>query len=287
VRELGRGGMGVVYLAEQQNPSRLVALKVIAAGLTVGDALRRFEHEAQVLARLKHPGIAQVFEAGTGDTGDGVRPYFVMELIEGQSLTDYARARALPTRQRLELFVKVCAAVQHAHQKGVIHRDLKPGNILVDEAGRPRVLDFGVARLTGPGPGDTHATAVGQLVGTLPYMSPEQVAADPDALDTRSDVYTLGVILYQLLTGRLPYEVAGKPAREAARVITEREPARLGSVDKALRGDLETVVARALEKDRERRYSSADALADDVERYLRGDPILARPASALYQLKKF
>jgi tetratricopeptide (TPR) repeat protein/predicted Ser/Thr protein kinase len=288
LRVLGEGGMGVVYLAEQDKPRRRVALKVLKPGAATAEHLRRFEHEADVLGRLQHPNIAQIFEAGMADAGHGPQPFFAMELIAGQPLTVYARERNLGNRQRLAIMIDVCRAVQYAHTKGVIHRDLKPSNILVDEAGRPKVLDFGVARLTD---GDVHATVlgtgVGQLVGTIPYMSPEQAAADPDALDTRSDVYTLGVICYQLLAGRLPHEVKGKAPLEAVRTIREDDPTPLSAANRAFRGDLETIVATALEKDPDRRYPSAAALADDIERYLTDQPIVARPAGTIYRLRKF
>jgi tetratricopeptide (TPR) repeat protein/predicted Ser/Thr protein kinase len=288
LRVLGEGGMGVVYLAEQERPRRFVALKVMKPGTATRDRLRRFEHEANVLARLQHPGIAQIFDAGYADAGFGPQPFFVMELVEGRTLTDFARENNLRTRDRLELMVQVCQAIQHAHQKGVIHRDLKPGNILVDASGRPRVLDFGVARLTDA---DIHltmpGTSVGQLVGTLPYMSPEQVAADPAELDTRSDIYTLGVICYQLLTDRLPHDIQGKSPLEAARVIGAEEPTPLSAANPVFRGDLDTIVATALERDKTRRYQTAADLAADLTRYLRDEPIVARPPSALYQFRKF
>jgi tetratricopeptide (TPR) repeat protein/predicted Ser/Thr protein kinase len=288
VREIGRGGMGVVYEAEQPHPRRTVALKVIRAGCTSSGALRRFEHESQILARLDHPGIAQIFEAGTADTGAGPQPYFAMEYVRGRTLREYAEQGALPLRERLALLAQVCDAVHHAHQKGVIHRDLKPGNILVSDRGQPKVLDFGVARLTDS---DVQLTTLhtdaAQLVGTLPYMSPEQVTGDSRELDTRSDVYALGVVAYELLTGRLPYELSGRSIPEAVRVIREEDPTPLSSVHRVFRGDVDTIVAKALAKERQRRYASAAELAGDIRRYLNDEPILARPPSALYQLGKF
>jgi eukaryotic-like serine/threonine-protein kinase len=212
---IGEGGMGAVYKAEQRHPRRIVALKVIRAGVATPQLLRRFEQETEALGRLRHPGIAPIFEAGTADAGYGPQPYFAMELIDGPSLTEYARARKLSTRERLELMAKVCDAVHHAHQRGIIHRDLKPGNILVDESGQPKILDFGVARVTDSDNRATRETDMGQLIGTLAYMSPEQVLADPLELDTRSDVYALGVILYELLSGRLPYDVSRKLLHQA------------------------------------------------------------------------
>jgi tetratricopeptide (TPR) repeat protein/predicted Ser/Thr protein kinase len=285
---LGRGGMGVVYRAVQDNPPRPVALKVIRPDTTSADRLHRFEHEAKVLARLQHPGIAQIFEAGVADLGQGPQPFFAMELIQGRTLAQHAEDNYLTPREMLELFTRVCQAVEHAHQRGIIHRDLKPDNILVDAAGQPKVIDFGVARVTNAELHlTTQGTSVGQLVGTLRYMSPEQVKAEPDVLDTRSDVYTLGVICYELLTGRLPYELKGMPIPRAVQVISEAEPTPLSSVNKVFGGDLNTIVSKALEKDKARRYQSAAELAADVERYLAQQPIQARPPSAVYQLKLF
>jgi WD40 repeat protein len=285
VRLLGEGGMGAVYEAEQDHPRRLVALKVIRPGLVLPALLKRFTHEAEILGRLNHPGIAQIYEAGVAEDG---QPFFALELIRGVPLDEYVRLRSLVLPARLDLVARVCDAVQHAHEHGIIHRDLKPGNILVDDDGQPRVLDFGVARVTGADLlTTTERTRTGQLVGTLNYMSPEQIVADPAALDQRSDVYTLGVILFELLTGRLPYHLKDLPLPEAARVIREQEPLRAGSVDTHLRGDVETIVAKALEKDRRRRYASAAELAADIRRHLHSEPILARPPSALYHLRKF
>ncbi|UCG16916.1 MAG: serine/threonine protein kinase [Phycisphaerales bacterium] len=292
VRVIGEGGMGVVYEARQENPPRTVALKVIRAGLSGTHLLKRFQHEAQVLGQLHHHGIAHIYEAGTATlkTGSGgvvERPFLAMEFIRGEPLSRYAQKNALDTRQRLDLFTSVCDAVQHAHDQGVIHRDLKPGNILVEANGQPKVLDFGVARVTDA---DVHTvtlqTAVGQLVGTLAYMSPEQVTGDPAYLDTRSDVYALGVVLFELLTGRLPLDVGNRSIPDAVRMVREEEPTRLSSISTAFRGDLETILAKALEKDKTRRYQAASDLAADVRRYLRGEAIEARRDSALYVLRK-
>ena len=287
LRPLGQGGMGVVYEAEQDQPRRVVALKLIKPGFATAETLRRFQHESQALGRLQHPGIAQIYEASTADTGFGPQPYFAMELIRGFPLHEYSETRQLKTRERLELMAKVCDAVEHAHQRGVIHRDLKPGNILVDETGQPKIVDFGVARVTESDAQHTRQTDLGQLVGTLAYMSPEQVTGDPLALDTRSDVYSLGVILFELLAGRLPYEIDRKRLDEAVGIIREQEPARLSSVQRGYRGDIETIAAKALEKDKARRYASAADLASDIRHYLADEPIRARPASASYQLRKF
>ena len=202
LRLLGEGGMGIVYEAEQEQPRRTVALKVIKSGLGDPKLVRRFEQEALALGQLQHPGIAQIYEAGTADNGSGSQPYFAMELIRGRPLVEYANAEGLNSRQRLELTARICEAVHHAHQRGIIHRDLKPGNILVDETGQPKILDFGVARATDSDAHLIHQTDLGQLVGTLAYMSPEQVLADPMDLDTRTDVYALGVMLYELLAAQ-------------------------------------------------------------------------------------
>ncbi len=286
VRLLGTGGMGAVYEAEQDKPRRLVALKVIKSGIATPEILRRFEKEAQALGRMQHPAIAQIYEAGTADFGFGLQPYFAMEFIQGETLLDYANQHGLDKRQRLELFCRICDGVYHAHERGIIHRDLKPHNILVDATGQCKILDFGVARVTDSDAHATRQTDVGQLVGTLAYMSPEQVLADPSALDARSDVYSLGVILYELLSGRFPYTISG-PIHEAVRSIRDEEPERLSSVDRKYRGDIETIVVKALEKDKNRRYATSSELASDIRRYLADQPIAARAPSAVYQMQKF
>src|SRR6516165_771449 len=241
VRVLGEGGMATVYEAEQDEPRRTVALKVMRPGLDSADLRKRFAQEARILGRLHHTGIA-----------------------------------------------RVCDAVEHAHKQGVIHRDLKPANILVEDTGQPKVLDFGVAHATGGGLLDTTAhTRTGQILGTLSYMSPEQVAGDPQAIDARSDVYALGVMLYELLAERLPLALDHLPLPEVIRVVQEVEPSRLGSVNASYRGDVETIVGKALAKDKARRYATAGELAADIRRYLGNEPIHARPPSALYQLRKF
>ena len=286
---IATGGMGSVYMAVQEQPRRTVALKLMKRGIASRSALRRFEYESQLLARLRHPHIAEVYDAGTHDEGDGGTPYFVMEYIAGaRRLTDYAREKKLPTRRKLELFLPVCDAVHHGHTKGIIHRDLKPDNILVDSHGRVKIIDFGVARATDSDLAlTTLQTDIGQLIGTVQYMSPEQVEADPTDLDTRSDVYSLGVVLYELLTGKLPYDVKGVKIFEATRLIREQEAAKLSTIDSGLRGDIETIVLTAMAKDREHRYQSARGIRDDIEHYLRAEPITARPPSMSYQLRMF
>lgn len=289
VEQVGEGAMGVVYRAEQDHPKRQVALKLIRPGRHSRALVRRFMREATTLGRLRHPGIAQIYDAGSKRVGGVEHPYLAMEFIEGPGLREYVRARRLDVRARLRLVIRICEAVQHAHQQGVIHRDLKPDNILVEhtaEAPRPRVLDFGVARLIdADGPAATLATEAGQLMGTLPYMSPEQVEGQP--ADTRMDVYALGVILYELLTGRLPIDVRNDTLLTALKRIREEPPQPLRQLAPALRGDLEIIVATALEKDPQRRYASAGELAADLRRYLACEPIQARKAGAMYRLAMF
>ena len=288
LRVLGEGGMGTVYEAEQDHPRRRVALKLIRPGFISGAMVRRFEYEADVLGRLEHPGIARVYHAGLIESENGKQPFFAMELVRGVRLDEWVKQRNPPTKTRLELLVAICDAVHHAHTKGVIHRDLKPANILITDVGSPKVLDFGVARATDS---DVQATTLhtqsGQMVGTLPYMAPEQAAGQVRDLDTSSDVYALGVIAYELLSGRLPYALEDKPLHEAVRIICEGEPSRLSSIDRSLRGDVETIVRKALEKDRSRRYHTAGEFAADVKRYLDYEPIAARPPSTWYQLRRF
>jgi non-specific serine/threonine protein kinase/serine/threonine-protein kinase len=287
-REIASGGMGTVYEAVQDHPHRLVALKVLRHGAASRSAMKRFRHEAEILGRLRHPNIAQVYDAGTYDEGRGAQPYFAMELVKGEPLLAYAESNGLGTRERLDLIVKICDAVQYAHHKGVIHRDLKPDNVLVDDRGEPKILDFGVARATDSDiQATTIRTDIGQLIGTVPYMSPEQVTGDPTELDTRSDVYSLGVVLYELMCGRLPYDLKNRTIPDAVRVIQEDDPTPLSSVSSIHRGDVETIVAKALEKDKERRYQSPAELAADVRHFLADEPIVARPASTFYQLRKF
>jgi tetratricopeptide (TPR) repeat protein len=288
-RQIATGGMGVIYEALQEKPRRVVALKVMRSGVVSPQSLRRFELESQTLARLRHPAIAQIYEAGTHDDGTGPVPYFAMEYIpNAKPLTEYSHSKGQDVRERLGLFIQVCDAVHHGHQKGIIHRDLKPGNILVDSHGQVKVIDFGVARSTDSDLAmATMQTSAGQLVGTLQYMSPEQCEAVPEDLDIRSDVYSLGVVLYELLAGRLPYDVSRLPIYEATRVVREEPATRISAVQPIVRGDLETIVQKALEKDRDHRYQSAFDLGQDVARYLRGEPISAHPPSVVYQLQLF
>jgi serine/threonine protein kinase/formylglycine-generating enzyme required for sulfatase activity len=285
LRCLGEGGMGLVYEAEQDNPRRRVALKVIRPSLVSPGVFERFSQEAQILGRLHHPGIAQIFEAGLAEDG---RPFYAMEFIDGIPLDGFVR-HDLPHRAaRLELVARVCEAVQHAHDHGIIHRDLKPGNILIDDTGQPKVLDFGVARIQDADlQGADGRTLSGQLIGTPQYMSPEQVEGDSQAIDQRSDVYALGVILFELLSDRRPYNLEDLPLPEAVRAIRECEPPRLGTLHSALRGDVETIVGKALEKDKTRRYASAGELAADLRRHLGDEPILAQRPSAVYRVRKF
>lgn len=286
-RVLGQGGMGAVYFAEQEKPRRMVALKVIRPDRVSEATLKRFEYEAQLLASLAHPGIASVYEVGAFDFDGHETPYFAMEYIAGaKSITEFARDEGLSVRDRLVLFEKVCSAVQHGHQRGVIHRDLKPANILVDEHGEPRVIDFGVAR------GDaSHRAAVtmetdaGQIVGTLQYMSPEQCTGT--GVDVRSDVYALGAVLYQLLSGELPYDIREMSLAHAITVVTDSSVRPLSAVTPTLRGDLTVITGKALEKDTSARYQSVSEFAGDIRRSLADQPILARPMGPVGLLGKW
>jgi serine/threonine protein kinase/Tfp pilus assembly protein PilF len=289
-REINQGGMGVVYEARHVRNDQRVALKLIRPGFMTPYMLRRFEYEATVLARLDHPGIARVYYAGIFDGGAGPQPYFAMEYVEGFPLDEYLKANRnkLKLRQLVELFHATCEAVQHAHAKGIVHRDLKPDNILITGDGKPKVLDFGVARaVDADGQAVTVQSETGAIIGTVPYMAPEQIRGQVDEIEQQTDVYALGVIGYEIFADRMPYPVKGKSLPEAARIICEDEPSRLSSINKSLRGDVETIVQKALEKEKTRRYTSAGELAADVNRYLDYEPITARPPSTWYQLSKF
>jgi serine/threonine protein kinase/tetratricopeptide (TPR) repeat protein len=305
---LGEGGMGIVYEAEQASPRRRVALKVIRGGQFVDDnRVRMFQREAETLARLKHPNIGAIYESGRTEDG---HHFFAMELVQGTTLDRYMASRKDASspdelEHRLALFQLICGAVQYAHQRGVIHRDLKPSNIIVTDDGvesgvtpsasgatsvpSVKILDFGLARITEEDIAMTQITEVGVIKGTLPYMSPEQARGDVEAIDLRTDVYALGVILYEMVAGRRPYDTARAALLEAVRVICEAEPAPLSSSwsgSRKLDPDVETIVGTALEKQPDRRYPSAAALAEDIGRFLESQPILARPPSAVYQLRK-
>ena len=301
---IGKGGMGIVYLAEQSNPHREVALKIVRRGWNSESLQSRFEREIRVLGRLKHPGITHIYEAGTAETKDGPVAFFAMEYVNGKPLTEAVNATDLPLTERVELLAKVADAVQHAHTKAVIHRDLKPANILVTDtfvetsegdtsmrsrAGgpQPKILDFGVARVLEPDTVHTQVTEAGHVIGTISYMSPEQLSGDIDAVDARTDVYALGVILYELISSHLPHELRGKPIAEAARIVRDDLPAPLNAKGSTrCDRDLETIVLHAIEKDRERRYPTAAAFAEDLRRYLRNETILARPATTFDQFSK-
>ncbi|HRK31426.1 MAG TPA: serine/threonine-protein kinase, partial [Tepidisphaeraceae bacterium] len=291
LRKIGQGGMGTVYEAEQDNPRRVVALKVVRPGLMSASLLARFRQESQVLGRLRHAGIAQVYEAGTHQAGHGPQPYFVMERVAGPPLLKHAQDHGLNTHQRLELLSLICDAVHHAHQHGVIHRDLKPDNILVDDTAQPpqpKILDFGVARVIDPSIQQTTLhTSAGQIVGTVAYMSPEQATGDVVEIDIRSDVYALGVIAFQLLSGRLPHKVSVASIADSVRAIVHDEPTTLASIDRSMRGDITTIVGKALAKEKVRRYQSAAEMGADLRRHLKNEPIAAHPPSTIYQLSKF
>jgi eukaryotic-like serine/threonine-protein kinase len=314
LQRIGEGGGGAVYMAEQEEPvRRRVALKIIKPGMDTRSVIARFEAERQALAMMDHPNIARVLDAGATDTG---RPYFVMELVRGIKITDYCDKNQLDTHRRLDLFIQICQAIQHAHQKGIIHRDIKPSNILVtlhDGVPVPKVIDFGIAKATEVRLTDkTLFTAYEQIIGTPAYMSPEQAEMSGLDIDTRSDIYSLGVLLYELLTGRTPFDarkLVQHGLDEMRRTLREQEPQRPSTMVTTLqgteltttaehrqaeppklisllRGDLDWIVMKALEKDRRRRYETANGLAMDINRYLNNEPVTARPPSRLYRFQK-
>ena len=284
VRLIGEGGMGRVYEALQDKPARTVAVKVIRQGITSEKTMRRFEREAEFLGKLQHPGIAQIFVVGTYSSEYGFDvPFYVMEyLANAKPLTNYAHEQSLELHERVRLFKLVCEAVAHGHDRGIVHRDLKPGNILVDANGSPKVIDFGVARSTDSNLTlESMKTDTGQLIGTVQYMSPEQFGPDPDDLDGRADVYSLGVVLYELLSGSPPYSVKKKALHEASRVVCEEVPPPLRVVSKAIPRDISAIAERALQKDRRHRYYTAGELAADLGRFLDGKPVKAQPRGML------
>lgn len=312
VRRIGEGGMGVVYEIEQEAPRRRAAAKVIKRGMDTRQFIERFESERQTLAMMEHHAIAQVLSAGATDGG---RPYFVMEYVDGVPLLQHCDEARLTTRERLALFARVCDAIQHAHQKGVIHRDIKPSNVLAtlrDGVAEPKVIDFGVARVfTGDAASNTRITQLGQVIGTPMYMSPEQAEQRTGDIDTRSDIYSLGVLLYELLTGSTPFDetkLASSGFAEMLRIISSQQPARPstrcndndesatlsslrrmtpGQLRSTLKGDLDWIVLKCLEKDPNHRYGSTSELAADIRNYLDNRPVLAGPQSASYRLRKF
>lgn len=284
LRMLGEGGMGIVYEAQQQIPKRRVALKVIRSHAMNSKLRQRFQREADILARLNHPGIATIYESGV--SADGRTPYVAMELIDGVSITEYASQHKLGTENRVALLRDVCRAVGHAHSAGIVHRDLKPSNIIVDREGRVKVLDFGIATDTGIDH-RTMITQTGQMLGTLQYMAPEQVDQSTNESSTRTDVYAIGIIAYELLSGTHPHREHESSMYELVRSIRDDDPDLLGTLDRTFRGDLETIIAKSLAREQERRYPNGNALADDLDRYLAHKPIEARKPSSWYQLRKF
>jgi len=314
LEQVGEGGFGVVYMAQQEKPiHRKVALKIIKLGMDTKSVIARFEAERQALAMMDHPNIAKVLDAGATETG---RPYFVMELVKGMPITEYCDKNNLDTQQRLELFIDVCKAIQHAHQKGIIHRDIKPTNVMItlhDGKPVPKVIDFGIAKATYQRLTEkTVFTRYAQMIGTPEYMSPEQAEFSGLDVDTRTDIYSLGVLLYELLTGATPFDA--QELREAGyieiqRIIRETEPLKpstrlstMGNIltdvakhrhiqpdqlRKIVRGDLDWIVMKTLEKDRTRRYETASELARDIERHLIDEPVAAGPPSTVYRLRKF
>jgi serine/threonine protein kinase len=288
-RVIASGGMGTVFEALQENPRRSVAVKVIKGSDVSDMAINRLKFEAQMLARLRHPGIAEIYEAGTYEEYGTIVPFFAMEYIpNAKTITEYAKSRNLSINDRLELFTQVCDAVNFGHQQGIVHRDLKPDNILVDSHNRIRIIDFGLARATDSDLHHTNVqTEVGQIIGSLKYMSPEQFEADSRDLDTRSDVYSLGVVLYELLSGSLPYDLTTKNVYEIASIIREKQPLSLKKSGVKTAVEIDIILQKCLRKEREMRYQTAYGLRQDLCRYLSGDAIVARSPSLAYQLKVF
>ncbi|MBC7833555.1 MAG: serine/threonine protein kinase [Phycisphaerales bacterium] len=285
LRIIGSGGMGVVYEAEQSSPRRHVAVKLIRPEVASSSMLRRFEHEAEALGALSHPGIARVYESGRAALDGHPRAFIAMELVTGLSIVEHARASRLSQAERLELIAEVCDAIESAHRRGVIHRDLKPANIAIGQDGHPRILDFGVARLSGDNAA-TMMTAAGQIVGTLAYMSPEQATGDGSKIDSRSDVYSVGAVLFELLYGTPPVPIS-ELSLQAALSAIQNAPSRIPKQQASAGRDVEAIVLRALEKDPARRYQHASDLADDLRRVLRNEPVSARRPTAVYQLTQF
>ncbi|MCA9217572.1 MAG: protein kinase, partial [Planctomycetales bacterium] len=316
IREaLGEGGMGVVYMATQESPvRRLVAIKIIKPGMDSKHVIARFDLERQALAMMEHPGIARVFDAGATENG---RPYFAMELVRGIPITEFCDQNRLPVVDRLQLFISVCEAIQHAHQKGIIHRDIKPSNVLVsvnNDKPEVKVIDFGIAKAIEQQLADQSLlTSVGQVLGTAEYMSPEQIEWNHANVDTRTDVYSLGIVFYELLTGETPFdhdrlrnggfdemrriiqnEQPQRPSSvvrsinaDACRAVEERWSTPVNRVLESLRGELDWIVMKAIEKEPNRRYATVNALIMDISRYLRNEPVVARPTSVFYRVKKF
>jgi hypothetical protein len=287
-RILGTGGMATVYAALQRHPRRTVAFKVMRADITSDMARRRFRREVEILGKLNHPNIAHVFDAGTFETAEGERPYFVMEYVDGaRDIVAYIAEKLPSIDDRIKLFIKFCAAIEHGHRLRIIHRDIKPSNLLIGRNGQPKVIDFGVARATEVGESGQTMTEDGRLVGTVQYMAPEQVGGAMSDLDARCDVYALGAVLYKILTGKPVHELEGLPLFAAVQIIRDEATTKPGAHRADLRGDLETIMMKALAKDRRRRYASAGSFGRDLLRYLAKKPIHGRPVSKTYRARLF
>ena len=287
VERVGSGGMGVVFRATQQSTGQSVAVKVLKSERSSSEARIRFDLEVEAYSRLNHPAIARILDADKLTELDYQLSYLVTEFIDGSSWATHLSERRLDLRAKIELFLAVCDGIQHAHGQGIIHRDIKPGNILVAKTGHPKIIDFGVARFLQPSDVTRLETLTGQLLGTLQYMSPEQVAGNAREVDIRTDIYALGLVLFESLCNEVPYEVAGKPIQEATHVITEQEPRRLAEIDRSLRGDLELIVAKSLAKEKDRRYQTVAEFAADLRHFLANEPISARAPTISYRFAKF